>query len=347
MRRAPLATAGQTPACDLGGFPLKKTIALCCLTALVVAGLVPAYGAARHLITSRSIKNHSIKGIDIKKGTIGISALNKSLRTKINRIGTGSTPAAQGQDGAVGPQGPAGVNGVNGVNGSNAAGVVGPHWSIIQRNTEQGGIAQLINGPFVNPNPNGAPPFGQGSLNLETPSPSSKVSFGNQVDFVGDPVAAVNEVGFHVMPTGEDFGASAPRNPNNMPSITFEIDPNNPTGTTTNFASLVFIPKPTPANQWSAYIDGTDADAGDWGLTGSQFNPVGDPATTDARCGINGSRCSWDEVQAYLATGTGASILSVAVTKGKDYQFEGSVDGLRINNQVFDFESYGVETAAP
>jgi hypothetical protein len=316
---------------------LKRTIAVCCATALAVVGLVPAYGAVQDLITGKDIKNHTVRGVDIKRGTIPFRALNKALRNRINRVGDVNAPASQGENGAVGPQG---TPGQNGVNGTNAAGVVGAHWSIIQRNTEQGGVAQLINGPFVNATATGAPPFGDGSLNLETTSATSKVAFGNQVDFVGDPVAGLDEVGFHVMPTGEDLGRGDP----NMPSITFEIDPNGAGGTTTNYASLVFIPDETAADQWSDYIDGTDAADGDWGLSGSQFNQ---PATQDAFCGINGARCSWDEVQAFLASGTGATILSAGVSKGKDHEFEGSVDGLRINGDVFDFESYGVHATAP
>jgi hypothetical protein len=35
------------------------------------------------------------------------------------------------------------------------------------------------------------------------------------------------------------------------------------------------------------------------------------------------------------------------VTKGRDYAFSGAVDALRINNQVFDFEPFGVYTRTP
>ena len=40
-------------------------------------------------------------------------------------------------------------------------------------------------------------------------------------------------------------------------------------------------------------------------------------------------------------------ILSVAVSKGRDYFWSGAVDGLRVNDTVFDFEERGVFTAAP
>jgi hypothetical protein len=52
-------------------------------------------------------------------------------------------------------------------------------------------------------------------------------------------------------------------------------------------------------------------------------------------------------VKAYLDDGGDpATILSAAVTKGRDYAWQGAVDGLRINGTVFDFEENGVFTHA-
>lgn len=34
------------------------------------------------------------------------------------------------------------------------------------------------------------------------------------------------------------------------------------------------------------------------------------------------------------------------MAKGRDYAWQGAVDGLRINGSVFDFEPFGVEEAA-
>ena len=45
--------------------------------------------------------------------------------------------------------------------------------------------------------------------------------------------------------------------------------------------------------------------------------------------------------------GDAAKILTVAVTKGRDYEWHGAVDGLRINDKVFDFEETGVVTRTP
>jgi hypothetical protein len=112
-------------------------------------------------------------------------------------------------------------------------------------------------------------------------------------------------------------------------------------GTTmSNFSSMVYQPQTnSPANQWSGYLDATTGSA--WFLTGT--------AGTQTNC-TQAHLCTLAEVKAALAgdnNGTPASILTVGITKGRDFEFEGAVDGLRINNQVFDFELFGTVTRAP
>ncbi len=99
------------------------------------------------------------------------------------------------------------------------------------------------------------------------------------------------------------------------------------------------MPGNSPANAWSPYIDATTT--GLWGLTGSAF-----AGTT---CDINGARCTFAQLMDYLDDGddNAPTILSVAVGKGRDYFWSGAVDGLRINDTVFDFEERGVFTTAP
>ncbi len=51
----------------------------------------------------------------------------------------------------------------------------------------------------------------------------------------------------------------------------------------------------------------------------------------------------FDQVMAVLNDGgEAATILTAAVAKGKDNSWQGAVDGLRINDTVFDFEETGV-----
>ena len=98
------------------------------------------------------------------------------------------------------------------------------------------------------------------------------------------------------------------------------------------------MPANTTPNQWSGYIDGTST--GLWGVTGSKF--------AGTKCDINGSRCTFSELQAYLNDGgVGPKILTAAIVKGKDFFWSGAVDGLRINDTVVDFEETGITTTTP
>jgi hypothetical protein len=194
------------------------------------------------------------------------------------------------------------------------------NWGVNDRNTQGSPVAQLRSGPLK-------PPVGSGSLNLSV-AKGEKAAYGNEVDFFNTPLA-LNAVGFYVYNVSENINNS----PNNVPNIAFEIDPNLAAYPQKNFSTLVFIP-PVTAPGWSNYIDGTTT--GKWGLTGSEFN--------DVPCGINNSLCSYAQMKAFLNDGGKApTLLTVAITKGNDFEWHGAVDGLRINNTVYDFEEYGVK----
>ena len=171
--------------------------------------------------------------------------------------------------------------------------------------------------------------MGSGSLKFLVGSGSEKAAYGNEQDFFGQPVSGLTDVGFRVYTTGENTALGAP----NMPSILFEVDPNlaaNPT----NFSSLVFVPNNSASNQWSPYIDATQATSGSWFMTGAAGIATGCNLTTT---------CSFAQMQSRLADGgDAATILTLGVTKGSDYAWQGAIDGLRINSQVFDFEANGV-----
>ncbi|MCX4767713.1 hypothetical protein OG562_43525 [Streptomyces sp. NBC_01275] len=212
------------------------------------------------------------------------------------------------------------------------------HWGVITRNTIGSPVADLRNGPFGSFGVTGSsarPPYGQGSLGIEvaddstslTP-PSEKVDFGNEVDFFGDPVQGLDQLGFHVFQTGEnvDYGGTG-----NLPNIKFEIDPNLGTLPTDNYSTLVWVPdgSTVATNRWSGFIDATTN--GYWYLTGGEVCPAAD-------------QCSFAEVKTALADadGQGATVYSAAVGKGRDDMWIGAVDGLRINQTIYDFEAHGV-----
>jgi hypothetical protein len=317
------------------------------VTAVTVA-LVSATGAvAAGEFTGKDIENGSITSKDVKNLTL--KDFKKKVRKKLNTGGPQGDQGPKGDQGQPGQDGADGDDGAPGTPGSAGNAVYSnPQWGIISRNTIGSAVALLRGGPIAPVNPIDAsagisePPFGEGSLQLgtsdaavdQTSGDEEKVSFGNEVDFIGDPIADITEIGFYVFTTGENVTAGAP-----MPNITIEIDPNL-TGTGDNFASLVFVADdPTAVNVWSAYTDATDNTDGDtddsyWYVTSSEGGTIGCTQATE---------CSFDTVKANLASnGTGATIRSVAVSKGRDSEFSGSVDGLTINTDVYDFEPFGV-----
>ena len=130
--------------------------------------------------------------------------------------------------------------------------------------------------------------MGQGALNLRTGSATDKTAFGNETDFRGTKVKDLSAIGYSVFTTGENRATA----PNNMPSITFEIDPN--VVGSGNYTSLVYAPDNSAPNAWTP-IDAKNDSGKHWGLTGSFFNARPD------RCGINSGRCTFDEVLTYLS----------------------------------------------
>jgi hypothetical protein len=279
---------------------------------------------AGSLITSAKIKDGTIQNKDIKKGTISVDRLNKGTQKAIRLAGV---PGARGATGATGAKGEDGAPGTTLQPSPGAAPLA--DWGLINRNTIGSPTTMLRSGPAD-------PAVGDGSLNINVKDGTEKVAFGDETNFLGDRFDGITAVGFRVYTTGENIaagGASA-----NMPSITFEVDPN-VEGKASNYSSLVFMPNNTTANAWSGYIDATSDAAGFWGGTGGAF--------TGTKCDINGTRCTFSELQDYLDDEEPATIISAGITKGRDFAFNGAVDGLRINDTVFDFESGGVFATTP
>ena len=167
---------------------------------------------------------------------------------------------------------------------------------------------------------------GRGSRARES-SKEEKVDFGNEVDFFGDPIAALNQVGFHVFQTNENITRGGP---GNMPNIRFEIDP---PGALT-FSTMVWVPVPAAAadvNQWSGYIDATTT--GVWFFTGA-FGAAPPVCSLAVPCTFAAAK----------AKASGGTVYSVLVGKGRDNMWIGAVDGLRLNNTITDFEANGVKS---
>jgi hypothetical protein len=307
----------------------NRVVAVAVGAAVVIGmGAGGAIGAA--MVTSRDIMDQTIQARDIGANEVSGSelrdesvsgpTLTDSLRERMNQ------PGPQGETGPQGPEGPRGPAGEDGT-----AEYAAPEWSIIDRNVIGAGEAYLRSGPSSAAfGQDEAPPAGVGSLGISTASSTDKVTFGNQVDFVGDSVLGLTELSYWVFTTGENSS----RAPNNMPSITFEIDPNLES-TTSGYSSMVFAPDNSAAG-WSQ-IDATDDAQGRvWGLTGAAGPASG--------CDINGARCTWSELQVALDDGgEEPTIYTAAIAKGRDFAFSGAVDALNINGEVYDFEPFGVK----
>ncbi|MFB6978133.1 hypothetical protein [Streptomyces scopuliridis] len=216
------------------------------------------------------------------------------------------------------------------------------HWGVITRNTIGSPVAALRNGPFGSfgvKGPSARPPYGRGSLGIEvadkstslTP-PSEQVEFGNEVDFYGDRVLALKQVGFHVFQTGENVSYGGP---GNMPNIKFEINPNLTAAPATTYSSMVWNPAPSPVtDRWSGYLDATRT--GTWYLTGNAGNMTG--------CKLS-AQCTFQQLKTTLNDGGAQpTVYTAGVGKGRDYMWIGAVDGLRINRTVYEFEADGVRT---
>jgi hypothetical protein len=301
------------------------------LGAIAIVLAMSGSAVATSLITSAKIKDGTIQNKDIKKGTIALDRLTSATQKAVKLAGT---PGPAGAKGANGTNGTNGTNGEKGDPGTTLQASPGPtslvNWGTINRNTIGSASAVLRDGPLK-------PPYGSGSLNLTVGSASDKVAFGDDFDSVaGGLLHNVKQVGFSVFTTGENGKPGAAQN---MPSIIFEIDPNSDDKPAENYASLVYVPADnTASNAWSPYIDATRT--GVWGLSGAKWD-----GTT---CSLDTASCTWDQVQNYLdASGDPATILSVMVSKGRDHAWSGAIDGLRVNDTVFDFEHDGVFTATP
>ena len=313
-----------------------KTVGACVATALAV---VATTATAATLITGANVKNNSLTGADIKNigsgdikdRSVRLRDLSAEVRSAIasGKVPvSGSSSDVPGVPGAAGTPGAPGANGAPGPAGQSGrdATISSGNWGVQSRNVIGSPDIGLRGGPAI-------PPLGSGSLKFLVGGGTEKAAYGNEQDFFGDPVSGLTNVGFRVYTTGENNGLGSP----NMPSILFEIDPNL-TASPTNFTSLVFVPNNSASNAWSPYIDATQAASGFWFMTGA--------AGTATSCS-QAATCSFAQMQTALADGgDAATILTVGVTKGRDFAWQGAIDGLRINSRVFDFEANGVSAGA-
>lgn len=207
-------------------------------------------------------------------------------------------------------------------------------WGVIGRNTLGSPNAVFRDGPLGRPDGNPSatqpPPFGNGSLGIIVADGTEKIDFGNETDFAGLRLEDINLLHYWIY-VGMDSLSGV-----SLPGALMEVDPGLDPSVT--YSSLVYLPEDsespsapeTPANNvWQKYRANNGGSA--WFATGA----------TGPAIGCTGSDpCSFAELKERLPD---AEITySLAISKGRDNAFVGAVDGLRVNDQLYDFEFSGV-----
>lgn len=290
-------------------------LALLLLGSLIGGG---AWATAQSMITSRDIRDGTIQNRDIRRGVISINRLTPGVQRLIRQAGAEGPAGAPGAPGDPGPSRP----------GSPTPTLTSGNFGVVDRSTFGSPVAQLRSGP-------GNPPSGSGSLGLLVAGgPAFNVAQSEKIAYgitESGRVSRLQEVGFAVYTTAPNIsraGQSA-----NMPNIQFEVNPQltDATGSIT-FSTLTFNAVNSAPSAWRT-IDATDPDAGRWNLTGRAGTATGcgSPSATDG--------CTFDQIKDRLPD---ATILTLMINKGRDFEWQGAVDALRINSRIADFEEGGV-----
>ncbi|SPL91895.1 unnamed protein product [[Actinomadura] parvosata subsp. kistnae] len=175
------------------------------------------------------------------------------------------------------------------------------------------------------------PPYGAGSLGLIVGTGDDKIVWGDESDFGGMRLSSINTLSYWV------FEGQTPPLTNLPPNLIMEVDPNLDPGV--NFTSLVFLPESAtrPASPptrlpstWQRYVPSAAGSA--WWATN---------ARTAAATGCSlSSPCTFSELKEALPNAV--ITFSLGINKGRDTPFVGAVDGVQVNNRIFDFEPQGV-----
>jgi hypothetical protein len=280
---------------------------------------------------------------------------------------TGATGPAgpAGETGADGAQGPAGETGAQGPKGDQgdpgAQGATGPQgpkgdpgdpaslsrlpWGVIGRNTMGSPTAYYRVGPLGRNGGYAAtvpPPAGAGSLGLHvegvngTGSSAEKLAFGDETTFADRPVRDLTSLSYWVFTAEDAFSGHS------LPGLTMEA---NPDANGVTYTTLVYLPdasaapsapSPRTVNTWQRY-DATAA--------GNKWHSTADLDPNTTLCQVV-NPCAFTDLLAQLGP-NGRVSFSLGVTKGRDNEFTGAVDAIRVNDTVYDFEPEGVRTTTP
>jgi hypothetical protein len=209
-------------------------------------------------------------------------------------------------------------------------------WGVVYRNTLGGPSAALRLGPWGRSpaSANAAtvsPPYGIGSLGIIVGGGTEQIEFGDETTYAGMPLTGVTTLKYWLFD-----GQDAP--PVNVPPhIKLEVDPN--LTPAVNYTSLNYLPLSStspsapPArevNNWQQYEPSA---------AGSAWYASNGATATATGCSLT-TPCTFSTLKSRLPDAV--ITLSVGVAKGRDNAFAGAVDGVQINDRLYDFEPNGV-----
>ncbi|MFC0552783.1 hypothetical protein ACFFHJ_17995 [Planotetraspora thailandica] len=225
---------------------------------------------------------------------------------------------------------------------ANADGFYYPEkWGVIGRNTAGNPNAVLRLGPYGRTSVTDAaatqrPPYGIGSLGLIVGGDDDHIQFGNETDFAGTPLSSINVLKYWIF-TGTDADVFPMIN---LPTLNMEVDPNQGT---VEYTSLVYLPNSSTSPSAPAVRAPQVWQQFDASAAGSRWYMTRPGTLT--MC-IQANPCSFSQLKALLPNAV--ITLSVAFNKGSnDGPFFGALDGLQINNALYDFEPLGIRKFQP
>jgi hypothetical protein len=213
-------------------------------------------------------------------------------------------------------------------------------WGTILRNTTGQPTAALRGGPYGRSGPSSLaatipPPYGVGSLAILVGTTTQKIDFGNETIFAGLPLRTIDVLKYWIF-VGQDVP-----NVSGLPIISIEANPR-AAGvgyTSLNYGPPLSMPPSRPStvfsNTWQQY-DASGAGSGWYATNGTIQALTGCTQVTP---------CSFATLKSKLPNAVVS--LSIGISVGPSSTFVGAVDGLQINNTVYDFESFGVRRTIP
>jgi hypothetical protein len=236
---------------------------------------------------------------------------------------------AMGATGATGATGPSGT-------------LSQEKWGKVLRNTIGNPSSQFRTGPYGRTGPTPAatqaPLCGTGSLEMlvagvppgGTGNDAQKLAFGNETDFAGTPVASITNLKYALFVGMDTLTAVS------FPAVAMEVS--SPSAPAFGYSQLVYLPNDsvapsapaTPAlGQWQTWDAATGGSK--WYATGGAGPATGCTLATP---------CSFAALKAALPNAVVS--FSLSFTKGRDDAFNGAVDCLEVNANLYDFEADGV-----